>query len=614
MLIELVHPSIVRVLDSGLDQGTAYLVMDYAPNGTLRQRYPRGSQLKLSTIIPLIQQITAGLRYTHRARVVHQGISPEHLLLGRHDEVLISDFENTILNDNPQKKAQQMAGRVTYMAPEQLRGEAVPESDQYALGIMAYEWLTGAPPFQGSWREVAHQHALIPPLPLHEKLPGISRGVEEVILTALAKEPGQRFPSVQAFTAYLTHASNEALDMFTMTFPAEMPSSAFLWQVTSPEISSMMRAISAPLKALPPPPETGRPPISGPVKPGSGSMRPSQQEALEILKEPPLHVGAAASTQITIEHPPSNGPAHMPFAPGRSSPVPTSDVPGTNGHIVVKKSHQRDIIRMTIALLVIALIGGMELFGFLGQGPFSFMSPHPAQAIPGSSTRSSAGARTPVPSATPAVRITAFALPTGSGGPLDITVGPDGSLWFTEPQSNRIGRMTPQGAVTEFPLPNANSQPVAIVKGPDGALWFTEQQGNQIGRITPQGIISEFPLPIANSQPMGIVAAPDGNLWFTELISNRIGRITPDGTFLDGFALPNDNSQPAGITIGPDGALWFTEQQGNQIGRITPQGAITEFSVPTPNCQPDAIIVGPDGALWFTEQQGNQIGRLISGR
>src|SRR6266566_3906749 len=106
----------------------------------------------------------------------------------------------------------------------------------------------------------------------------------------------------------------------------------------------------------------------------------------------------------------------------------------------------------------------------------------------------------------------------------------------------------------EFPIPTVNSGPNDITAGPDGAMWFTEGNGNKIGRMTTADITTEFPIPTVNSGPFGITAGPDGALWFTELGGNKIGRITTAGVITE-FAIPN--SSPGGITAGPDGALWF---------------------------------------------------------
>src|SRR5687768_14986637 len=70
--------------------------------------------------------------------------------------------------------------------------------------------------------------------------------------------------------------------------------------------------------------------------------------------------------------------------------------------------------------------------------------------------------------------------------------------------------------ITQFPVPTGNSRPYTIVPGPDGALWFTESNGDKIGRITPSGQITEYPVPTAASGPYGIAVGADGNIWFTE--------------------------------------------------------------------------------------------------
>jgi virginiamycin B lyase len=137
--------------------------------------------------------------------------------------------------------------------------------------------------------------------------------------------------------------------------------------------------------------------------------------------------------------------------------------------------------------------------------------------------------------------------------------------------------------ITEFPIPTPNSGPVGITAGPDGALWFTEAGTGKIGRITTAGTLTEFPIPTPNSGPVGITAGPDGALWFTEFgcffppcPASKIGRITTAGAITE-FAA---GSRLQGITAGPDGALWFTEAGTGKIGRITTAGTLTEFAVP----------------------------------
>ncbi len=208
--------------------------------------------------------------------------------------------------------------------------------------------------------------------------------------------------------------------------------------------------------------------------------------------------------------------------------------------------------------------------------------------------------------------ITEFPINTINSAPYGITMGPDGNLWFTESNCNKIGRITPIGSITEFTIPSSASDPTNIVAGPDGNLWFTEQAANKIGRITVNGSITEYGVPTSQSSPYGITTGSDGNLWFTEVDGNQVGRITPSGSITE-YSVPTSQSLPYGITAGPDGALWFTEADGNKIGRITTAGTITEYSFPYLSFfsnKPDSIAVGPDGNLWFTEFAGNKVGRI----
>ena len=208
-IARLEHPHIVRVIDFGIEDHTPFLVMSFAPNGTLRQRYSKGTILSLATIISYVTQIADALQYAHKQKFIHRDIKPENMLLGRHNEVLLSDFGFVMIAQSSiSQSTKEMAGTIPYMAPEQFHGKPRFASDQYSLGIVVYEWLTGDRPFRGSVLEITTQHMIKPPPPIRIKNSAIPPEVEEVLLTALAKEPQQRFATVQAFANALQQASN----------------------------------------------------------------------------------------------------------------------------------------------------------------------------------------------------------------------------------------------------------------------------------------------------------------------------------------------------------------------------------------------------------------------
>lgn len=199
-IARLKHPSIIQVLEFGMENNTPFLVMDYAPNGTLRSHFPKGNRFSPEDIQPYLMQIASALQHAHDEKLIHRDIKPENMLLGSTDEVLLADFGIAVVAHSSRTQSMQgVAGTVAYMAPEQLRGMPVKASDQYALAAVIYEWLSGQSLFQGSFVEVATQHTVTPPAPLSEQVPTISSTVESAVLKALAKDPADRFASVQEF-------------------------------------------------------------------------------------------------------------------------------------------------------------------------------------------------------------------------------------------------------------------------------------------------------------------------------------------------------------------------------------------------------------------------------
>jgi serine/threonine protein kinase len=210
-IARLTHPNIIRVLDFGIDNETPYLVMDYASNGTLRQRHPRGTLVPVPAAISYIKQVADALQYAHDERIIHRDIKPENMLLGRRNEVLLSDFGIALVAQSSRYQGtQDVIGTVAYMSPEQIQGRPRPASDQYSLSIVFYEWLTGDRPFRGSFTELCTQHMFAPPPPLTEKLADISPSIEAVVLRALNKDPHQRFESIRDFAQALEEASGTA--------------------------------------------------------------------------------------------------------------------------------------------------------------------------------------------------------------------------------------------------------------------------------------------------------------------------------------------------------------------------------------------------------------------
>jgi hypothetical protein len=204
------HPHIVRLLDFGIEAGQIpYLVMDYLPQGTLRQLYARGTQIPLPTVTLYTRQIAQALQYAHDARYIHRDVKPDNMLMEKSSHILLSDFSLAVVaHSTHSRTAQQIAGTIGYMAPEQIEEYPRPASDQYALGIVVYEWLCGQLPFHGTMLEMITKHCSVPPPPLRVHNPALSSDVERVVLRALEKEWQARFPTIGEFARALEQAAH----------------------------------------------------------------------------------------------------------------------------------------------------------------------------------------------------------------------------------------------------------------------------------------------------------------------------------------------------------------------------------------------------------------------
>jgi len=214
-LVRLRHPHIVPIHDFGIDKATRvpFLVMEYAPNGSLRQRHG-GRQVPLDTVVQYVSQIASALQFAHDDQLIHRDVKPDNILVGAKGDLLLADLGISVMSGSGRTslgQAQGSGGTPLYMAPEQIKGKPGRSSDQYALAIMTYEWLCGAPPFTGNLIEVYGQHLSADPPPMPERNAAIPDAVEQVVLKALAKEAKDRYPTIQEFANALAAANTTSM-------------------------------------------------------------------------------------------------------------------------------------------------------------------------------------------------------------------------------------------------------------------------------------------------------------------------------------------------------------------------------------------------------------------
>lgn len=249
-LYDLKHANMVPVIDVFDDPqtGAPCLMMEYAENGSLSSKHPRGVPLPKETILRYVQQVAEALACVHQHGLIHRDVKPANILLGPNGVVWLSDIGIAV----EQLSAQVLTlhGTPHYMSPEQAKGRSCPASDQYALAVMVYEWLCGERPFKGSDPlTVALQHEQSPPPSLRGRVPHLSdtmvTGVEAVVFKALAKDPEQRFGSTTDFATALQQALTET----TVPLPVSV-SLAATSQVSSEQHGEKVSTFLRPLAAV----------------------------------------------------------------------------------------------------------------------------------------------------------------------------------------------------------------------------------------------------------------------------------------------------------------------------------------------------------------------------
>lgn len=338
IIAELDHSNIIRLLDFGVrpEDGTPYLVMNYAPNGSLREHLAKNTPLPLPAVLPYIEQIAAALQYAHGQQVIHRDVKPENMLLSKTGEALLTDFGISVVA-RPSEK-QEVIGTAPYMSPEQIQGRADVASDQYSLGVVVYEWLTGERPFRGSYIELCSQHVLAPAPPLRSKVPSIPPVVEQIVLTALAKEPQQRFRTIEAFASALKTVSQTRPGSSTLYHPVCLRCGTLL-------------------------------PVGGQFCSNCGFHNTAQSSLLTArgttsdMRTPSWQFGPGTSTPI--EQTPISLPLTAPSLPGGSM---FSSTPPTSR--TTPKPPRRRSFTLALLLLVALLIGaGVAVYFFATSSP-----------------------------------------------------------------------------------------------------------------------------------------------------------------------------------------------------------------------------------------------------
>ncbi|WP_433216156.1 protein kinase domain-containing protein [Microtetraspora malaysiensis] len=303
MVASIDHPNIIPIYEAGERDELLFIAMRYVEGSDLRRLLLSAGPLPVARAYRLFAQIASALDAAHADGLVHRDVKPANILVADGDHVYLTDFGLTKSSSAEAGLTSHghFMGTPRYVAPEQIRGLPVDgRSDLYAFACVAYEALTGLPPFQrDSELALLYAHVSHEPPPVTPYRPDLPHAVNHVMARALAKSPDERYPTCQAFVAALRDAISG--------HGAEIGGGGGAGGTSSP--------------VTPPPPHPGGRPAPVPGAGPAGSGTPTSYPPTPApASNPPGYAASSGPTSNPPGYGAPSGPTSYPPVPGRAAP------------------------------------------------------------------------------------------------------------------------------------------------------------------------------------------------------------------------------------------------------------------------------------------------------
>ena len=530
------HPNIVPIYDADEADGTLFIAMRYVDGSDLKQVIRSEGQLDADRTAAIIGQVASALDAAHTLGLVHRDVKPSNVLLTPEDHVYVSDFGLTkrALSVSGLTATGQLVGTIDYVAPEHIKGDAVDRrADVYSLGCMVYECLSGHPPYPRDLEVgVLWAHVEEPPPKVTDERPELLPEVDDVIASAMAKDPNERTP-----------AAGEVATGLRSALGLEAPTAE---------------------RRTPPRPRPAR-------EPRRNAVFIAALVGIGALLALGVGILLAGGGGGEVSVPPANSLARIEAGSmGFSTPVPVGQDPtgvaiGEDGDLWVINQ---------------------------GDSTVSRIDPDSGEVT---STKSTLGIPTGVAAGEGAVWITnGFGGPSGSGEVvrLDLTdesvetAFPSGnakaivvafeSIWLADADRDLVLRYDPENldvAPEEIPTdedPNASAAPrsLAVGTGVAEGIWVANELGDTVLRIDPE--TNEVGLRIQVESPFA-VAADGSGVWVSSELKDVVHLFDPaDGRSVRTFDTADGVLDgPTAIVIAP-GGIWFGSDLERAVARLDP--------------------------------------------
>jgi len=248
-LAQLSHPNIVAVYDVGEVDDSPFIVMEYLPGGSMKQRIEQVGALKAGDAVRIAIEVANGLAFAHSKGIIHADLKPANILFDANDAAKICDFG---IARNPQEDADtpQLYATAMYVAPERVEGKsATVQSDVYGLGLVIYEGLVGKPPFTSTNAGVLlRDHVIRQPVPPSHLRASLPRELDSIVLKALAKQPNLRYQKASDFATALQRIENIDKELATTRIVMADPLDDFVPKTEQSPVVALLSNYGQPLR------------------------------------------------------------------------------------------------------------------------------------------------------------------------------------------------------------------------------------------------------------------------------------------------------------------------------------------------------------------------------
>jgi serine/threonine protein kinase/Tol biopolymer transport system component len=619
-LAKLSHPNIVSIIDYGEHDGIPFLVMEYLPGGTLKDRLV-DQRMAWQESFHLLLPVARALQFSHQQGIIHRDVKPSNILITLSGEPMLSDFGIAKILESGRSTGLTGTGvgigTPEYMAPEQWVGNTGPQTDIYSLGVVLYEMVTGRKPYVADTPTAILLKQASDPLPRPRQFtPELPASVEKILLKALAKKPENRYQTMEEFITSMEILLGGQARMRQPAVPFEKHK---VEPTPHPEPAvpleeSRVEPVS-PLEFAVSPEKPGMEPAL-PLEPVVVPAEvPGVDQATLIARVPTEEKPVAPALPLAASDLTTFPPPGTPAYPLEVPPTPQVEPAGRKMTLqlgMLLRRKVRNIPVWTIALvglLVVAVVVALAVWGVHRQASPMVLYSASGANIYYTSDQTGRAEIWYLDAQAVSYRVTRT---PGGGQSWSPALAANGFVYYTSNQSGRaeiwyLDAQAVSHRVTQTPGGHQSWSPMPA---PDGNIYYTsDQSGNaEIWYLDGKAVSHQVTQTPGKGQSWSPVPRADGNIYYT---SDQSGRA--EIWYLDAKAVSHQVTRtPGGYQcwspmLAANGVIYYvSDQSGKAEIWYLDAEAVSHRVTQTPGGRQSWAPVPVSGAIYYTSDQSGK--------